>query len=165
MDTLYAPWRTEYVSGNQKKCECVFCDIYENSQFDEQYHVLYREDELFIVMNKYPYSVGHFMIIPNLHTNKLEQLDEEIWTRMNILAQRCVKLLKDILHAQGVNIGINIGEVSGAGISEHLHLHLVPRWAKDTNFMTTIANTRVFSTDFEKVYKLLKENILNYIEK
>jgi ATP adenylyltransferase len=163
MDTLYAPWRTEYVTQSDRKVECVFCDITDNPKYDKEYHVLFRDEDLFIVMNKYPYSPGHFMIIPHLHTNKVEELDERIWIKMNILARKCVSLLKDKLHAQGVNIGINLGECAGAGIAEHMHLHLVPRWPRDTNFMTTITDTRVYSSDFEKIYQLLKDNIEDYI--
>jgi diadenosine tetraphosphate (Ap4A) HIT family hydrolase len=164
MDTLYAPWRTEYVTDNCKKVECVFCDITSNSQYDKEYHVLFRDEDLFIVMNKYPYSPGHFMIIPHMHTNKVEELDEKIWLKMNVLARKCVKLLKDKLNAHGVNIGINLGECAGAGIAEHMHLHLVPRWPRDTNFMTTITDTRVYSSDFENIYQLLKDNIEDYIK-
>ncbi|HFU74676.1 MAG TPA: HIT domain-containing protein [Arcobacter sp.] len=161
MDRLYAPWRTEYVSG--KKIQgCVFCHIVENSDKDEELGVLHREDDFFIVMNKYPYSVGHFMIIPNIHTDKLEELDSDTWMRMNKFAQQGVKLLKEVLNAQGVNLGMNLGKVGGAGIAEHIHLHLVPRWMGDTNFITSIGDTRVYSTDFDKIYKKLKEKAKDY---
>lgn len=158
MERIYAPWRTDYVSQNSKEIDgCVFCHIVKNINDDEELGVLYREKDFFIVMNKYPYSPGHFMIIPNLHTDKLEDLDSEIWARMTLFAQKGVKLLKDVLNAGGVNIGMNLGSAGGAGIAEHIHLHLVPRWSGDTNFTTTIAETRVYSTDFFKIYKRLKE--------
>ena len=156
MEKLYAPWRTDYVSTHKEKIEgCVFCHIQKNQQRDEEYGVLYRCNDFFIVMNKYPYSPGHFMIIPTMHTDKLEDLDPNIWANMTLFAQKGVKLLKDTLNAQGVNIGMNLGQISGAGIAEHIHLHLVPRWMGDTNFITTVANTRVYSSDFEKIYKKL----------
>jgi diadenosine tetraphosphate (Ap4A) HIT family hydrolase len=163
MERVYAPWRTEYVSHNSKKIDgCVFCHIVKNVHDDEELGVLHREKDFFIVMNKYPYSPGHFMIIPNLHTDKLEDLDPEIWASMTLFAQKGVKLLKDVLNAGGVNIGMNLGSVSGAGIAEHIHLHLVPRWSGDTNFITTIGDTRVYSTDFLKIYKRLKEKSNEY---
>jgi diadenosine tetraphosphate (Ap4A) HIT family hydrolase len=161
MDRLYAPWRTEYVSG-EKIEGCVFCHIVQNGDKDEELGVLHREDDFFIVMNKYPYSPGHFMIIPNLHTDKLEELNPETWMKMNKYAQQGVKLLKDVLNAQGVNLGMNLGKVGGAGIAEHIHLHLVPRWMGDTNFITSVGDTRVYSTDFEKIYKRLKEKANKY---
>jgi diadenosine tetraphosphate (Ap4A) HIT family hydrolase len=129
---------------------------------DEELGVLHREKDFFIVMNKYPYSPGHFMIIPNLHTDKLEELDSQTWMDMNYFAQQGVKLLKDVLNAQGVNLGMNLGKVSGAGIAEHIHLHLVPRWMGDTNFITSVGDTRVYSTDFDKIYKRLKEKAPQY---
>jgi len=161
-DILYAPWRDEYVT-NQKIEGCVFCHISTNSQDDEELHVLYRDEYCFIVMNRYPYTPGHFMIIPHAHTDKLEELQSETWLHMSALAQKCVKLLKEGFNAQGVNIGMNLGKAGGAGIAEHIHMHLVPRWQRDTNFITSISQTRVYSTDFEKIYKKIKGLIPKYI--
>lgn len=160
-DILYAPWRSEYIK-DKKKSECVFCEISKNPSLDEKNHVLFRDEKCFIVMNRYPYTPGHFMIIPHLHLDNIENLDDTIWLRMNFLAKRGVKLLKDALNAEGVNIGMNLGIAGGAGIAEHVHLHLVPRWQRDTNFITSIANTRVYSTDFEKIYQKLKEVSKDY---
>jgi len=152
---LYAPWRTEYVSG-EKGGGCVFCHITEHPDLDEAHHVLYRDERCFIVMNRYPYTPGHFMIIPHHHTDALETLDSQTWLHMSHLAQRGVRLLKEFFGAQGVNIGMNLGRAGGAGIAEHIHMHVVPRWSGDTNFITSIAETRVYSTDFEKIYSKLK---------
>ena len=163
MDRLYAPWRTEYVTTQDEKIKgCVFCHIVKNIKKDEELGVLYREKDFFIVMNKYPYSPGHFMIIPNCHTDKLEELSSDTWIRMNLFAQKGVMLLKDVLNAQGVNIGMNLGKIGGAGISEHIHLHLVPRWLGDTNFISSIGETRVYSTNFKKIYHKLKKNVPKY---
>lgn len=161
-DILYAPWRDEYITG-EKIEGCVFCHISSHVNDDEELHVLYRDEKCFMVMNKFPYTPGHFMIIPHLHTDKLEELDSEIWLHMSSLAQKGVKLLKDALNAKGVNIGMNLGKAGGAGIAEHIHMHLVPRWERDTNFITAIADTRVYSTDFDKVYKRLKELLPRYL--
>jgi len=161
-DILYAPWRDDYVTG-EKIEGCVFCHISKNSADDEKLHTLYRDEHCFIVMNRYPYTPGHFMIIPHLHTDKLEELPAESWLHMSGLAQKCVKLLKEGLNAKGVNLGMNLGKAGGAGIAEHIHLHLVPRWEGDTNFITSIANTRVYSTDFEKIFHKIKDLIPKYI--
>ena len=106
-------------------------------------------------MNRYPYSPGHILINPYKHTNNLELLDDKSWIEINMLAKKCAKLLKDTLKVHGVNIGMNIGSASGAGISEHLHLHVVPRWERDTNFISTICDVRVYSSDFNNIYNLL----------
>jgi len=155
-NVLYAPWRDEYVT-NHKIEGCVFCHISQHQEDDESLHVLYRDEHCFVVMNRYPYTPGHFMIIPHTHTDKLESLDTEVWLHMSALAQKGVKILKEEFGAHGVNIGMNLGASAGAGIAEHIHLHLVPRWQRDTNFITAIGETRVYSTDFEKIYKKLKK--------
>ncbi len=162
-DILYAPWRDEYIT-NQKIEGCVFCHISQHTDDDKSLHVLYRDEHCFIVMNRYPYTPGHFMIIPHTHTDKLEELNAESWLHISALAQKGVRLLKEGMNAQGVNIGMNLGKAGGAGIAEHIHLHLVPRWERDTNFITAISQTRVYSTDFEKIYKKIKALIPKYIE-
>ena len=161
-DILYAPWRNEYIAG--AKIEgCVFCHISENKAEGEESRVLYRDEHCFMVMNKYPYTPGHFMIIPHFHTDKLEELDPAVWLHMAELAQKGVRLLKEGFGAHGVNIGMNLGAPAGAGIAEHIHMHLVPRFNRDTNFITSIAETRVYSTDFEKIYKKIKSLLPEYI--
>jgi len=162
-DILYAPWRDDYVAG--KKMEtCVFCHISSHEDDDVEHHVLYRDEHCFMVMNLYPYTPGHFMIIPHMHTDKLEDLPPETWLHMSVLAQKGVRLLKEGLKSQGVNIGMNLGRAGGAGIAEHVHMHLVPRWERDTNFITSIAQTRVYSTDFDRIYQKIKSLIPKYID-
>jgi len=158
---LYAPWRDEYVAG-EKIEGCVFCHISSHGVDDEKLHVLYRDEHCFVVMNKYPYTPGHFMIIPHLHTDKLEDLESETWLHMSALAQKGVRLLKEGFGAHGVNIGMNLGAPAGAGIAEHIHMHLVPRFNRDTNFITSIGQNRVYSTDFEKIYQKIKSLIPKY---
>ncbi len=155
-EILYAPWRTDYIAG--KKIEgCVFCHISANDTDDVNLHVLHRDEHCFVVMNLYPYTPGHFMIIPYHHTDALEALDAQAWIHMSALAQKGVRMLKEGFGAHGVNIGMNLGRAGGAGIAEHIHMHLVPRWEGDTNFMTSITHTRVYSTDFDNIYNKLKE--------
>ena len=161
-DILYAPWRDEYVT-NEKIQGCVFCHISTHEKDDNELLVLYRDEYCFIVMNKYPYTPGHFMIIPHFHTDKLEELESEVWLHMSQLAQKGVRLLKEGFGAHGVNIGMNLGASAGAGIAEHIHMHLVPRFNRDTNFITSIGQNRVYSTDFDKIYEKIKSLIPKYI--
>ena len=150
MEHLYAPWRDSYISS--KKSDCVFCDISKNPKNDTKNHVLYRDDLCFIVMNKYPYNAGHFMVIPHQHIDNIENLDNSTWINMSTLVKQGVQLLKDGFGVQGVNLGMNLGDIAGAGIAPHIHYHIVPRYKGDTNFISTIANSRVYSTDFEAIY-------------
>jgi diadenosine tetraphosphate (Ap4A) HIT family hydrolase len=152
MDRLYAPWRREY--HIKKPTNCVFCDIRDSNKDDENY-VFYKDEICFFVMNKYPYNPGHFMIIPNKHTPNLEDLDENEITHIAKMAQKGVKILKK-WGASGINVGFNLGFDAGAGIPEHIHMQLVPRFRTDSNFITTISNTRVYSADFDKVYNEIK---------
>jgi len=166
MQYLYAPWRTAYITDSEKeKIEgCVFCHISAHPELDEKHHVLFRDDVCFVVMNRYPYTPGHFMVIPHRHTDALESLDPDVWLRMSALAQKGVKMLKEGFGAEGVNLGMNLGAAAGAGIAEHIHLHLVPRFQRDTNFITTIGETRVYSTDFRKGYEKLRAMVPRYLE-
>lgn len=161
-EILYAPWRSDYITG-QKIEGCVFCHISEHAEKDEELQVLYRDEHCFMVMNRYPYTPGHFMIIPHRHTDSLEALESETWLHISMLAQKGVRLLKEGFGAQGVNLGMNLGRAGGAGIAEHIHLHLVPRWERDTNFITAIGATRIYSTDFEKIYRRIMELVPEYI--
>jgi len=153
MDRLYAPWRREY--HLTKRTGCVFCDIAQSANDDENY-VFYKDEICFFVMNKFPYNPGHFMIIPNTHTPNLEDLTQAQITHLSLMAQKAVIILKK-WGADGINIGFNLGFDGGAGIPEHIHMQVVPRFRRDVNFMTTIANTRVFSADFDEVYQQIKK--------
>ncbi|OSQ26199.1 HIT family hydrolase [Campylobacter concisus] len=154
MQHLCAPWRSEYFSA--KKDSCVFCDVI-NSDDDDKNGVLFRAKYCFGIMNLYPYSPGHFMIIPNQHTDKIEELDEQTWFEMSKFVRLGVEILKKELYANGVNIGMNLGKAAGAGIAEHVHYHLVPRWSGDTNFITTISDVRVNGTPFHPLFEKLKK--------
>ena len=125
-DILYAPWRNDYVT-NQKIEGCVFCYISKHAEEDETLHVLYRDEYCFMVTNRYPYTPGHFMIIPHKHTDKLEELESEVWLHMADLAQKGVRLLKEGFGAHGVNIGMNLGKAGGAGIACLLYTSPSPR--------------------------------------
>jgi len=161
MDYMYAPWRESYFT--EKIDGCVFCYISNHPERDTEHHVLYRDDYCFIVMNRYPYTPGHFMIIPHYHTDALETLDSKTWIHIAHLAQCSVRMLKEGIGAHGVNLGMNLGKSAGAGIAEHIHYHIIPRWLGDTNFITTIADTRVYGNDFEKIYTKILELVPKYL--
>ncbi len=164
MDRLYAPWRREYHIKNNKKIneKCVFCAIAASAENDEDNQVFYRDKICFFVMNRFPYNPGHFMIIPNRHIGKYEDLNEKEVTHIAKIAKIGCKILKDF-GADGINMGWNLGFDGGAGIPGHIHLHMVPRFKRDTNMMTTLFDTRVYSADFDKVFEEIKKISKNYL--
>ncbi len=154
MKRLWAPWRIEYILG-PKPDECVFC-IKDIKGEDEERLILFRGNFSFVIMNKYPYNTGHIMVTPYRHIHSLEELKEEEQREMMWLLVKCTEILKEVFHPQGINIGLNIGEVAGAGIKEHLHFHLVPRWSGDHSFMAVFAETMVIPEALKITYKKLK---------
>ncbi|ANV98601.1 HIT family hydrolase [Helicobacter enhydrae] len=153
MDYLYAPYREEYLK-NGTGDGCVFCQISQSTD-DEKHFVFYRDDTCFGVMNLYPYTPGHIMFIPHLHLDSPHLCSKELWLHLS----ECVQWGCEILYefgAKGINTGINIKKAGGAGIPQHLHWHLVPRFECDTNFMTSIAQTRIYGSVFEECYKKIK---------
>ncbi len=161
MEHIYAPWRYTYF--HKKPDECVFCKMAKDNE-DEQNMILFRDSKCYGVMNLYPYSPGHFMIIPYAHEQALQDLDDETWMQISLHVKSGSKLLREVLGADGVNIGMNLGKRAGAGIAEHLHYHLVPRRENDSNFMTTIAKTRVNGLDFKSVYEQIKNSVPKYFK-
>ncbi|AFI04220.1 HIT family protein [Helicobacter cetorum] len=149
MQHLYAPWRKHYLI--EKPRDCVFCEIAKNPTKDEENKVLYRNDKAFIVMNAYPYNPGHVLIIPHVHIASVEDLELETWLNVNKLVPKVLKALY-AYGAQGVNVGLNLKKSAGAGIPEHLHMHLVPRFVGDSNFMSVIGETRVHGKNFDEVF-------------
>lgn len=158
MKSLWAPWRIDYIKG-EKEEGCIFCDKPKEND-DKKNLILYRGKTGFIIMNRYPYSNGHLMAVPYKHTNKFSDLSSE--ERQEIMDLTSVSM--DILgafKAEGFNIGMNIGRAGGAGIEEHLHFHIVPRWSGDTNFIAVLADTRVMPEYLEDTYDSLKREIKN----
>jgi diadenosine tetraphosphate (Ap4A) HIT family hydrolase len=153
---IYAPWRHDYVTNIGKSDICVFCNTEDNKESED--YILVRGEYSYIIMNRYPYAPGHMLINPYKHTDSLEDIDDNTWSEINMFAKQSTKLLKSVLKAQGVNLGMNIGSAAGAGISEHLHMHVLPRWARDTNFISSISDNRVYSSDFNQIYKSLKNS-------
>ncbi len=154
MEHIWAPWRIEYIQM-EKPQGCIFCD--KSSQNDDALnYILYRGDKNFVIMNSYPYNPGHLMIAPYQHTGNLEELaDEELHEHFKIIS-RSIQLLKKVFNPDGFNIGMNIGRIAGAGIADHFHTHIVPRWSGDTNFMPVVADTKVVSQAIGETYQKLK---------
>ncbi len=152
---LWAPWRMEYILGEKEK-GCIFCTRLQ-LQDDQKNLILYRGEHNFIIMNKYPYNNGHLMVVPNRHTADFESLTEHESLEMMNLIAKSLRVLKETIRPHGFNIGINLGEIAGAGIDDHLHFHIVPRWAADTNFMPVVAETKVISEALAQTWERLKK--------
>ncbi|MCF7874969.1 MAG: HIT domain-containing protein [Candidatus Omnitrophica bacterium] len=157
MDKLWAPWRIKYVS-QKKDSGCLFCKINKQKK-DKKNHIILRSLHCFVVLNRYPYNNGHLLVTPYRHTSDFEKLKkEEIFDIYKVMI-KIKKMVKKVLQPDGFNLGLNIGETAGAGITEHLHFHLVPRWRGDTNFMPVLSETKIISQSLDDLYnKLKKEN-------
>ncbi|NLC71745.1 MAG: HIT domain-containing protein [Desulfuromonadaceae bacterium] len=156
MEQLWAPWRMDYVGKDSDSDECIFC-IKGIPDQDRQRLVLFRGRHGFIMMNRYPYSNGHLMIVPFRHTSEIEDLSSAEQLELFDLLIRARRVLNLHLRPQGFNIGINLGKVGGAGVTEHVHLHIVPRWLGDTNFMPVFADVRVIPQHLETTYDMLRK--------
>ena len=154
MKKLWAPWRIEYIRS-PKEDGCIFCDKPAGDN-DRKDLILYRGEKAFILMNLYPYNNAHLMIAPYIHVDNTEELDVDTYKEIMVLADQSMAILKETMDAQGFNFGANIGAVSGAGIEEHIHFHIVPRWAGDTNFMPVLGHTKVEVQGLQECYDLLR---------
>jgi len=155
MHRLFASWRMKYVSSNHKEPGCIFCDAATQPTNDERL-VVFVGNNAVVMLNKYPYTSGHLMVAPKLHTNKLSALPQKTRTEIIDLISESISVLTSIYKPDGFNVGANLGEAAGAGIPEHLHFHIVPRWNGDTNFMTSIGDTRVLPEDLSQTYQKVK---------
>lgn len=153
MKTLWAPWRMEYILSEKGK-KCIFCIKPEEGR-DREALILHRGEKTFVIMNKYPYANGHLMVVPSLHVSALDDLPDDALADLGRMTKYAVECLRKAFHPEGFNIGINIGEAAGAGIEEHLHLHIVPRWAGDSNFMTVVGEVRVVPEHIRETYDRL----------
>jgi ATP adenylyltransferase len=162
MEQLYTPWRKKYVtSGDQKKTEgCVFCASFNaQAEQDSKNYLVHRGKATFVIMNIYPYNTGHLMILPHQHVSTLAQLSPEAQSEMMEMATYFTDLLATLMNPDGFNLGINVGRSAGAGIEAHLHMHLVPRWNGDSNFMTVIGNTRVLPETLDETYERIVNSL------
>ncbi|MBV8808546.1 MAG: HIT domain-containing protein [Acidobacteriaceae bacterium] len=155
MDHLWAPWRSTYFK--EKHIErCLFCQAARTGD-DKAMLVVYRAEHNFVMLNRYPYASGHLMIAPYQHASRLSQIDPATAEEMIHLAQRAEQSLQNAYHPGGLNIGMNLGAAAGAGIEQHIHLHVLPRWIGDANFMTAVGNTRVLPEDLDVTFDKVKQ--------
>jgi ATP adenylyltransferase len=155
MEQIWAPWRIQYIQM-EKPRGCILCEKPGENR-DAQNYILYRGRQNFVIMNSYPYNPGHLMVAPYRHLANLDGLaDDELHEHFEIVS-RCTRLLREVFCPQGFNIGINLGKVAGAGIDEHVHTHIVPRWQGDTNFMPVISSMRVIPEAVAETYQKLKD--------
>jgi ATP adenylyltransferase len=152
MKSLFAPWRLPYLKG-PKPARCIFC--LGKPADDRRRYILHRNGSTFVIMNAYPYSNGHLMVAPYAHAADLQALSPAALGELLVTTQLAIDVLQAVYKPQGFNVGINLGKAAGAGIEAHLHVHIVPRWNGDTNFMTTAANVRVIPEDLHHAYDQL----------
>jgi ATP adenylyltransferase len=153
MDYLWTPWRYAYVSTADKAPSCVFCDKVEAD--DREALIVHRAKHNFIVLNKFPYTSGHVMIVPYAHLDELQKLPPEAAQEMMALSQKMEQVLRQVYHPDGINLGMNIGKAAGAGVAGHIHMHVLPRWVADANFVSVISETRVLPEALDETWQKL----------
>ena len=160
MDYLWTPWRYRYISEAKNVSGCVFCNAPAANR-DEEWLIVQRAAKNYVILNRYPYTSGHVMIVPYAHTADFSGLERDTAAEMMLLSQRVQAAIEDVYHPDGFNLGMNLGRSAGAGIADHLHMHLLPRWTGDTNFMTTVGETRLepeeLSVTYTKLHKALAQ--------
>ena len=155
---LWAPWRMEYIQNCDTPEGCVFCEIPKQNK-DRENLMIYRGRSAFVIMNKFPYNNGHLMVVPYRHTCQLASFNSEEKTECFDLIVKMQAILDEVMHPHGYNIGMNLGRIAGAGIADHLHYHIVPRWSGDTNFMPILGQAKVVSEGLDKTWFKITEAI------
>ncbi|HSL46672.1 MAG TPA: HIT domain-containing protein [Anaerolineales bacterium] len=158
MNHIWSPWRMEYIESNKEE-GCVFCSAQENED-GAQNLIAFRGKRAYVILNRYPYTSGHLMVVPFDHKPNLEELDPLTRAEMMELTAQCMTVLRKVYHPQAFNMGANIGESAGAGVKAHVHIHIVPRWAGDTNFITILGETRVLPEALDRTYERVKKAFL-----
>jgi len=154
MNILWAPWRIKYILG-KKEQECIFCP-YNRKGTDEENLILFKGRYSMVMMNKYPYNNGHLLVSPLTHTPDLEGLSVDELKDLIIKVKESIRILKEVMKPDGFNVGLNLSQVAGAGMADHVHFHIVPRWNGDTSYMTVLGEVRVIPEDLKSTYKRLK---------
>ena len=160
MDRLWSPWRYEYITSggapDSGPAGCIFCNLRDDPSRDETNFVIHRADHNFVVLNIYPYISGHLLVVPYEHVGELDAATKQTTDELMDLTKRCQTALREAYQPDGFNLGMNLGKSAGAGIVDHFHLHLLPRWVGDTNFMSTVGNTRVIPEDLATTYQKVR---------
>jgi ATP adenylyltransferase len=157
VERLWTPWRTAFVEGaaTDRSEGCFLCDA-PRAEDDARQFIVYRADHTFVILNLYPYNSGHLMVAPYIHTGDLAGLDADIATELIHTTQRCVAAVTRVYSPHAFNVGMNLGKAAGAGVPDHLHIHVVPRWNGDTNFMPVLNETKVLPETLDQTYARLK---------
>jgi ATP adenylyltransferase len=158
MKNLWAPWREDYVKNVDKLKGCFLCNCLKTKS-ELKNLIVYKGKHSFIVLNRYPYNNGHLMIAPFKHIGNIEDLSEDEAKEIFLLGRKIIPILKEVYNAQGFNVGLNLGRCAGAGVVDHLHLHIVPRWEGDTNYMPVVGATKIIPESIEESYKRIKSAI------
>ncbi|GER80191.1 MAG: HIT domain-containing protein [Anaerolineales bacterium] len=161
MKRMTTPWRRKYIEGHIKEDGCVFCNALAKTEDNSKNLIVHRGQRAFVIVNLFPYTNGHLMVAPMDHKASLELLDSETRAEMMELSSQAIVILKNIYHPQAFNVGANIGKAAGAGVPDHVHMHIVPRWAGDSNFMSILGETRVLPETIDETYKRVKEGWKN----
>ena len=152
MDHLFTPWRYAYVSNAEKIEGCVFC-LQPQRGDDEKALIVHRGQHCYVILNAYPYTSGHTMVVPYQHLDQLQKLPQEAAVEMMLLTQKLESVLRQTYHPDGINLGMNIGKAAGAGVAGHIHMHVLPRWVADANFLSVVGETRVIPEALEETYR------------
>jgi ATP adenylyltransferase len=158
MDYLWTPWRYAYVSGANSATGCIFCDAPKHS--DEQSRIVYRGTNCYIILNTFPYTNGHVMIVPYAHLDELQKLPAESAQEMMLLSQRMEGVLRTLYNPDGINLGMNLGKAAGAGVAGHIHMHALPRWIADANFVSVIGETRVLPEALDVTWNRIRQALM-----
>ncbi len=155
MKRIFTPWRMKYIKSNKQGDGCIFCSVIEQNN-DETNYLIHRGKYAFVILNKYPYTSGHLMVVPYQHSEILSDLNKLTRSEMMELVNKASHIVKEVYEPEGFNIGINMGSAAGAGIADHIHIHVVPRWFGDTNFIPVIGDTRLIPEELDVTYKHIK---------
>jgi len=164
MEYIFTPWREKYVKNVFKMKECIFCRALKQKN-DRDSLILFRGSHNIILLNKYPYTPGHLMIAPNEHLNTVEKANKETTDELGDLLKLSLKILRTQYNPHGFNTGMNLGHSAGAGVADHYHLHIIPRWTGDSNFMPLVGKTKLFIEDLNTSYERLSKHFMNENEK
>lgn len=162
MKQLWAPWRVEYLQQDSKTDRCIFCEAASGTD-DRAAQVVARGRYCFVIMNRFPYNSGHVMVVPTRHSGNLQELNDGELAEMFRYIDYSVRVAKRVLHSDGFNVGMNLGRAAGAGIVDHLHVHVVPRWVGDTNFMPVLSEVKVISEHLQATYQKLADGFTSVL--